>query len=110
MASGPDLRPRSVGELLDGSFFLYRRFFGRFLIVATAVSLPALIVAGLTAEQSTQILREATDAWLENLRHPETDPLKAFANQPAMDPEFQLMSFVANVLQSLSRGAATADL
>ena len=45
MASGPDLRPRTVGELLDGSFFLYRRYFGRFLLVATVVSLPALILA-----------------------------------------------------------------
>jgi len=110
MASGPDLRPRSVGELLDGSFFLYRRYFGRFLIVATVVSLPTLIVAGVTAEQSTQVLREAMAASFENARHPETDLLKVIANQPAMDPDFQMMSFLANVLQSLSRGAATATM
>jgi hypothetical protein len=32
------------------------------------------------------------------------------ANQPALDPKFQLMSFMATLLQSLSRGAATATM
>ncbi len=110
MPTGPDLRPRTVGELLDGSFFLYRRYFGRFLLVATLVSLPTLVVAGLTAEKSTEILRQAFDAWFQNVRHPEPDPIKAMMNQPAFDPEFQMMSLIAAALQSLSRGAATATM
>ena len=110
MPLGSDLRPRTVGELLDGSFFLYRRYFGRFLIVATIVSLPTLIVAGLTAEQSTEVLRDAFESAFENARHPETDFMKAMSKQPAMDPKFQVMSLLATALQSLSRGAATAAM
>ena len=85
MAPGPDLRPRTVGELLDGSFFLYRRYFGRFLIVATAVSLPTLIVAGVTAEQSTEILRKAFEASFENARNPEPDFFKRTSSDTRQD-------------------------
>lgn len=110
MASPSDLRPRTVGELLDGSFFLYRRYFGRFLIVATVVSLRALVIAGLTAKESTDVLRDAWQNMVDSVRHPKTDPFEAFREQLDLNVRIQIVAFVSAILQSFSRGAAVATM
>lgn len=108
MAPGPDLRPRTVGELLDGSFFLYRRYFGRFLLLATIVSLPTLILAGVTAETSADIIREAFQSSFDSIRHPKTDPMEALNEQLAMNLRTQAYSLLSTLLQALSRGGVIA--
>lgn len=108
MASGPDLRPRTVGELLDGSFFLYRRYFGRFLLVATIVSLPALVMAGLTAEMSGDALRDYFQSTYDSLRVDQKPTLEDTFARMNTSARFQVFALLGALLQSLSRGASVA--
>ncbi len=108
MAPGPDLRPRTVGELLDGSFFFYRRYFGRFLLLATIVSLPTLVLAGVTAENAADVLRDALQSSLDSIRHPKADPLEVLGEQLALNLRAQTYGLIGTLLQAVSRGGAIA--
>jgi len=108
MASGPDLRPRTVGELLDGSFFLYRRYFARFLLVATIVSLPALVMAGLTAKMSGDALRDYFQSTYDSLRVDKPPTLGDAFSRFGTSARFQVFMLLGALLQSLSRGASVA--
>ena len=108
MVPGPNFRPRTVGELLDGSFFFYRKHFGRFLLLATIVSLPTLIVAGVTAEAAADVLRDAFQTSLDSIVHPKQDPIEALQEQLALNMRTQTYGLIATLLQALSRGGVIA--
>lgn len=51
-----DLRPRTVGEILDASFVLYRKRFGALLLASTVLSIPTLVAAVLLSEGAGEAL------------------------------------------------------
>lgn len=77
------LRPMGVGDILDGTFRLYKRHFGTFLLIALAVYLPhALLTSGM------QYLNTRTNvrAVLATEQHAEVSD-QAEAYQPDIDRE-----------------------
>jgi hypothetical protein len=99
-----------VGELLDGSFFLYRKHFGRFLLVATAVSLPTLVLAGLMAEESADALRDYLQSTYDSVTVRKDPSLEDTFSQWGANMRFQVAAMIGTLLQSLSRGAAVATM
>ncbi len=106
----PSLRPRTVGELLDGSFVLYRRHFGKLLLVATLVSLPALVVAGVTAEESTAVLSNVLYDTLESARRNQGNLLQHLRDSLQSAEGLERLSVISALIQAVSRGGAAAAM
>ncbi len=110
MPGRPDLRPRTVAELLDGSFFLYRRHFGRLLMTVTLLSVPTLVIAALTARFATDALRTVFESLVESsTRNPQKYDFGAqLRDQFTMQSQMLPVSVLMSVLQSVSRGGSVA--
>jgi hypothetical protein len=106
--TGWDLRPRTVGELLDAAFFVYRRQFARLVLVAFVVSVPALVLATLYAGEAAVATRELWHRITETASRPDG----MFGDERlmrAMD-SFQPFALLSGVLQSGSRAAGVATI
>lgn len=109
------LRPRSVGEILDASFALYRRRFGSLLLATTVLSIPALVfaalIAGPSGEAFQQYMGSASDYFRQTI-HDGGRPTRA--QQEAMEAvlanskDVWIFGAISALLQAMSRGAATA--
>ena len=93
--------------MLDGSFFLYRRHFGRFLLVATVVSIPTLLAAAFTASMAADLVREAMERIFEAASKP-GDPLAQLKENLAAQASIMPLSLMQSAFQAISRGGATA--
>jgi hypothetical protein len=105
-----DLAPRTVGELLDASFFVYRRQFARLVLVAMIVSLPALLVAVMYADGAAAALRSFWDDLMSSVDHNRGgDFLKALEDSNRATAKIQGFALLMGVLQSIERagGAVT---
>lgn len=103
------LRPRTVGEILDASFVLYRRRFGSLLLATTILSLPTLVVAIVLSEPAGLAFHDymgaATDYFRASARSAKPD-FEAFDRVMDAMPGVQLYALVSSLMQALSRGGA----
>ena len=109
MPSGLDLRPRTVGELLDSSFTVYRRRFWTLLTAVTLVSLPTLIGAALYAEPAAQAITgyfEWAYSWQQ--KGSDFDTEQYFAEWMDQYSRLTPMILLTTLFQALSRGGALA--
>ena len=106
------LRPRTVGEILDASFTLYRRRFWPLLLVATVFSVPTLVVA---VAVSSSISNGAADtmegfgAYYRALERTQgrwdKNVLDAYLETLNRAMKMNLVLYLTQIAQSFSRGA-----
>lgn len=105
------LRPRTVGEILDASFQLYRRHFARALLAATIVSLPTLILSALYAGEAGKVMHDYMD-WAMSYGQKQAaghfDFQEYWGELMGQVGRLQVIALLGAVLQSASRGGATA--
>lgn len=106
-----DLRPRTVGEILDAAVALYRRRFGRLLLVATVLSIPTLAFAiAISAPQgeSTRdyfgIVAEMFDHMSHRRVRTGADQMEFMDRMNRVSWRFQLYSILGGLLQAFARG------
>lgn len=106
-----DLKPRTVGELLDAAFFVYRRQFARLLLIAVIVSLPALVLATIYAGDAA----EAARGWWAQLmesshRNSGGDFSRAFEDSFRAVSKLQPFLLLSALLQSTERAAGVVTM
>jgi len=102
-----DLKPRTIGELLDGAFNLYRGQFSRLALVGIVVSVPAVVIAAIFASDAAAALRAYTRMLEDGAAHPSSDPMQQFRLMFDAMGKLMPISVLAFGLQALTR-AATA--
>jgi hypothetical protein len=109
--TGTDMRPRTVGEILDAACFVYRRHFARLVLVSLAVSLPAIVVAIVFSEGAAAAVSAWWDALMEGARKNRDGDLFA-ALRTSMDAADKVQGFalLAGVLQSFERAAGVVTM
>jgi len=106
-----DLAPRTVGELLDAAFFVYRRGFARLLLVTLLVSLPALVVAVLFADDAANALRSWWGVLTEGMHpKPGDDAFSAFRLSMQANAKIQGIAFLMGLLQAFERSAGVVTM
>jgi len=105
-----DLAPRTVGELLDASFFVYRRHFATLALVAVVVSVPTVVIAVLYSAAAAAAVRDSTQSILDATRAHPNDPWKLLSQ--VVDAYGMLLTpaLVATLLQALSRAGVAAAM
>lgn len=112
MATGNELRARTVGEILDASFALYRRRFGTLLLVSTVMSLPTLVAAVVfaapnaraTGDYVSVVAEVFQDALHERVKT--GDEAREFMERMnGAAVSVQLYALLGALFQALSRGA-----
>jgi hypothetical protein len=68
------MKPRTVGELLDAAFTVYRRQFARLALVAIVISAPTVVVAAIYSSDAAAALREFTATVQDNANSNAQDP------------------------------------
>ena len=105
-----DLKPRTVGELLDAAFYVYRRQFPRLVLVAVIVSFPALVITAIYAHDAAAA---ASDYWtriMDNARQNTGDVEKAFTNSFNAISKLQPFLLLSQFLQSLERAGGVVAM
>jgi hypothetical protein len=102
----PDLKPRTIGELLDAAFTVYRHDFVRLLLAAVIVSIPAVLLAALTAREVAEAMRDAERMMQKALVPNTADPLKPLQTVFSAYGKLAWPSLLAIVLQAISRAGA----
>lgn len=105
-----DLAPRTVGELLDASFFVYRRYFGRLALVAAVASAPTIVIAVLYSEAAANAVRDSTRAMLEATQPHGSDPTEMLRRMLSAYGTLLTPAMVGGLLQALSRAAVAAAM
>ncbi len=106
-----DLKPRTVGELLDAAFFVYRRHFTRLVLIAMTVSLPALVVAAFYAGDAAAAVRSWWDQIAASARHNQGgDVFRAFDDSMRAAQKIQPIALLQGVLQSFERAAGVVTM
>jgi hypothetical protein len=105
-----DLRPRTIGELLDASFTVYRRAFVRLVLVATVVSVPSMLVATIWAGAAADAMRSYVAILEDMVRHPSQDATKAVEAMFSAVGKILPISLLGNLLQAVSRGASAVAM
>ena len=100
-----DLRPRTVGELLDAAFFVYRRHFARLALVGILVSVPAVVLAACYSREAAAAVRDFTEKMTEAGK-PGRDPFDALERMKNAYGSIVPTSLLALALQAASRAAA----
>lgn len=104
-----DLGPRTFGEVLDGTFLLYRRHFGLLMLLTLIVSAMSLIGAALTAEDSGEALANYFRVAMRGPQGPGNDAAMVhFRNLMNAASEMQVMILAQAVFQAVSRGGSLA--
>jgi hypothetical protein len=113
VAAPADLRPRTVGEILDASFVLYRRSFGSLLLACTILSIPTLLVAVILARPAGDAFTGYVEAAFEYAKSSARDQgrvsrqtTEAVRRMLESSLDVQIWSSLSALLQSLSRGGA----
>ena len=106
-----DLAPRTVGELLDAAFYVYRRGFFRLVLVALIVSVPAIVVAALFADDAAAALRSYWAALTDNIARPRNDdPLAAFQRTLDVATKMQGVALLMGALQAFERAGGVVTM
>jgi hypothetical protein len=106
-----DLAPRTVGELLDASFFVYRRQFSRLVLTSMIVSLPALVVAIAYAGDAAAALRSFVDEFMSSVRHNAGgDFLQSIEAANRAAAKIQPIALLMGVLQSFERAGGVVTM
>ncbi|MCE9637982.1 MAG: hypothetical protein K8T90_19960 [Planctomycetes bacterium] len=110
MPKNPELRPRTVGEILDASFHLYRQRFGPLLLASTILSIPTLAASVLLSDGAGAALGDYMTA---AMRYMEASGSSGGKFSPAMTEalngmmaqarDVQLYTILSSVFQSVSR-------
>jgi hypothetical protein len=113
VAAPTDLRPRTVGELLDASFHVYRRCFGPLLLAVTVLSLPTLLVAVLLSKPAGAAFDGYLASGFDYVRQsaqshgkPSKEMMAALERYLDSSVSVWLYSSISTALQALSRGGA----
>jgi preprotein translocase subunit SecG len=108
----PDLRPRTVGEILDASFQLYRKRFGTLLLACTILSVPSLAAAVLLSHGAGDAFGDYLGAAMRYFEaagssHRNSPAMRDALNKMlAQATEVQIYGLASTALQALSRGGA----
>ena len=105
-----DLKPRTVGELLDGAFNIYRRQFARLALLSLIVSLPALVVATLLAGDAAAAARSWYNAIAESARTNRGDFETAMRDSMNAASTLQPFAILSSVLQSIARAGGVVTM
>jgi hypothetical protein len=105
-----DLRPRTVGELLDAAFFVYRSQFARLLLVAVVVSLPGVLSATLLAEDASAASAAFLDKTLENMSRRDGDFVASFQRSLEANALIQPYLLLSSVMQAFARSAGIVTM
>ena len=106
----PDLKPRTVGEILDAAFTVYRGQFARLALVALIAALPALVVATVFAGDAAAAARSWYGMISDSARTNRGDFERAM--QDSFEAAFKLQPFVilSSVLQSVERATCVVTM
>jgi len=106
----PDLKPRTVGEILDAAFNVYRGQFARLALVALVAALPALVVATVFAGDAAAAARSWFGMITESGRTNRGDFNRAL--QDSLDAAYKLQPFaiLSGVLQSIERATCVTAM
>ncbi len=105
-----DLKPRTVGELLDASFCVYRRQFARLLLIAVIVSAPALVVSTVFADDAAAAARDWWSIITQSSRSNHGDFGRAFEDSLRAAGELQPFILLSSLLQSMGRAAGVVTM
>ena len=106
-----DLKPRTVGELLDAAFFVYRRQFARLLLVAVIVSLPALAVAAVYSGDAAAAVRDWWAMLMDSSRRNHGgDFTTAISDSMKAVEKIQPFLMLSAFLQSTERAAGVVTM
>lgn len=105
-----DLKPRTVGELLDAAFCVYRRQFGRLLLIAVIVSAPALVVSTVFADAAAAAARDWWGMISQSSRSNHGDFGKALDDSMRAAGELQPFILLSGLLQSMERAAGVVTM
>ena len=108
--SHPDLKPRTVGEILDAAFNVYRGQFARLALVALVAALPALVVATLFAGDAAAAARSWYGMITESARTNRGDFNRSL--QDSLEAAYKLQPFaiLSSVLQSIERATCVTAM
>jgi hypothetical protein len=106
----PDLKPRTVGEILDASFNVYRVQFARLALVGILVSVPAVVIAAIFSSDAAAALRAYTNLLQESATRPSSDPTQQLRLMMEAMGKLVPISLLAFGLQALSRAAAAVAM
>lgn len=103
-----DLKPRTVGELLDAAFYVYRRQFFRLAALAVVVSVPALVIVTLNADAAAEAAGQFWDWFQTAMRQPEKqkDFAAFFREEMRVLAKIQPLAILSQALSALSRASA----
>lgn len=105
-----DLKPRTIGEILDAAFNVYRGQFARLALAGILVSIPAVVIAAIFSKDAAAALRSYTTMMEDYATHPQSDP---FAQMKLVfDAMGQLVpiSVLAFALLALSRATVAVAM
>jgi hypothetical protein len=105
-----DLKPRTVGEILDGAFNVYRAQFARLALVGILVSVPAVVVAAIFADDAAAAMRAYTSIVEDSAARPSSDPMAPMRMMLGAMEKIIPLSVLAFALQALSRAAAAVAM
>lgn len=105
-----DLRPRTVGELLDAAFCVYRRQFARLVLLAVIVSAPALVVSTVFADDAAAAARDWWGMITTSSRTNRGDFGAAFESSMRAAGELQPFMILSGLLQSIERASGVVTM
>jgi len=108
--SSSDLKPRTVGEILDASFSVYRRQFTRLALVAIVVSAPAIVIAAVYSGGAAAAVREFSETIVGASKAPGNDPWKLLEKMVSAYGKLVPAAVLATFLQALSRAGVAAAM
>jgi hypothetical protein len=106
----PDLKPRTVGEILDAAFYVYRAQFVRLALVSLIASLPALVVATILAGDAAAAARNWYTAITESARTNRGDFEAALKDSMNAAYTLQPFAILSSVLQSIARATGVVTM
>lgn len=102
MTAGPkNLRPQTVGGLLDTTFRLYRRYFLPFLVLTICIDLPYLILESIFNIHSQSLLSSI----IQDAQNPTRMQQDLFAQTPIVAGAFGFMLLSALIVTPLLYGS-----